>query len=53
MDRKTEKGQVLVEGLFVMIFLVSILVVLMNFIKKQNGVFKKYEIPAKLQYQNR
>lgn len=51
--RKNEKGQVLVEGLFVMIFLTGLLLVLMGSIKKQNEVFKKYELPAKIKYKNR
>ncbi|HEY8269804.1 MAG TPA: hypothetical protein VIG33_02880, partial [Pseudobdellovibrionaceae bacterium] len=53
MDRKLQKGQVLIEGLLLMLFLVSVLVVLMNFTKKQNEVFKKNELPTKLKYQNR
>lgn len=49
MERANEKGQVLIEGLFVMVFLVGLLLVVMSFIKKQNEVLKKYELPAKIQ----
>jgi len=49
MDRANEKGQVLIEGLLAMTFLVSVLLGLMTFVKKQNGVIKKYELPAKIQ----
>lgn len=49
MDRQNEKGQVLIEGLFMMMVLVGIILVLMAFVKKQNEVIKKYELPAKIQ----
>lgn len=53
MDRKTQKGQVLIEGLFMMVFIAGILLVVMGFIKKQDEGFKKYELPAKIKYKNR
>lgn len=53
MESRNEKGQVLIEGLVAMMCLVSVLLILTSFLKKQNEVFKKYELPAKIQYQNR
>lgn len=53
LDRPTQKGQILIEGLFLMAFITSVLLVLAAFIKKQNEVFKNYELPAKIKYQKR
>jgi hypothetical protein len=36
-----------------MVFMTSVLIVLMSFVKKQNGVMKNYELPAKIKYKNR
>lgn len=36
-----------------MIFIAGLLLVLMGSIKKQNEVFKNYELPAKIKYKNR
>lgn len=47
-EREAEKGQVLVEGLLLMLFILSVFLVLVNFMKSQNKVLKKYELPAKI-----
>lgn len=53
MDGPDEKGQVLIEGLLLMVLIVSVFLVLLNFSKKQKEVLKNYELPAKIKYQSR
>lgn len=48
LDRTFEKGQIIIEGLLLMIFLASTILILIRFSHKQEEVLKKYELPAKI-----
>jgi hypothetical protein len=50
-NRIGQRGQVLLEGIFLMLFLTSVLIVMMSFTKNQQGILKRYELPAKIHFQ--